>query len=332
MTGWPVEGLKHHGGKWAKVGTSGTTPNAWLNHASSEDGFILIIVIWTLVLVSFMVLAFSRSVQSYVREASALAESASAEASADGGISVVALDITRSRQLNGAPRFPHNGNAVFCKLADGVVLRLAVQDSGGLIDLNLATDPLLTALIVGLGVAPELAKRQVARIIDFRDRDVIPEPDGAELAEYLAQGRSLGPKNAPFEAIEELSQVLGIDPGLIRSMRQFITLDGSGGLDPETIPRALEAIIDRGLDAMGRPELAGGRWRSDPDLAVSSNRSTILVLSAARLQGGAQFVREAVLDFGRAGNGIPALKRWSRGHLTDEDRAELAAAEGVPPC
>ena len=71
-------------------------------------------------------------------------------------------------------------------------------------------------------------------IEDWRDSDDLRRLNGAEEDEYLADGRIIGPKNAPFESVEELQQVLGITPTLYESIYDFITISGQKGINPET--------------------------------------------------------------------------------------------------
>ena len=71
-------------------------------------------------------------------------------------------------------------------------------------------------------------------------------PKGAEEAEYRAAGRA-SHKNAPFAAVEELNQVLGIDAELFEEMTPFVTAhSGKEGIDPVVARRRLIEILRRG--------------------------------------------------------------------------------------
>ena len=98
-------------------------------------------------------------------------------------------------------------------IRNGRVL-VTVEDEAGKVDLNSASEPLLRALLAGAGATPVEVDRITAAILDYRDADNLRRPDGAEADEYRLAGRQNGPKNAPFDSIFELGQVLGVDAAL----------------------------------------------------------------------------------------------------------------------
>jgi general secretion pathway protein K len=83
-------------------------------------------------------------------------------------------------------------------------VHLSIQDEATKIDLNRAPEARLAALFGSVGVEPGEAQSLAAAIADFRDADDFVRPGGAEEAEYRAAGLAWGPKNAPFQAVEEL--------------------------------------------------------------------------------------------------------------------------------
>jgi general secretion pathway protein K len=83
---------------------------------------------------------------------------------------------------------------------------------------------LLEWLLRGLDVSPEKAVALAAAIVDFRDEDDVPGVNGAESAAYRAAGLAQGPKNAPFETVTELDQVLGMDLALLNRLRVVATV------------------------------------------------------------------------------------------------------------
>ena len=213
-------------------------------------GFVLIVVIWMAALLALIAAGFARSVQTYVRVTANSIESARAEALADSGVNLAIIDLVAMRTApDRARRFPIEGTAVACAMGGDATISIGVQDAGGRINLNLAGEGLLAALFVGLGATHDAAARYADTIIDFRDRDDVRRPHGAEAAEYRAAGVTMRPKNAPFEAFEELHQVLGLEPEMIAAMRPHVTLhSASAGLDPRVIQPALLELLTGGQD------------------------------------------------------------------------------------
>ena len=109
-------------------------------------------------------------------------------------------------------------------------LRIEVTDASGLVELNNAGPELLKALLAGAGVDARGIRITFAEAIqDWRDRDDQSLPHGAESADYRAAGRSR-PKNASFESIEELGQVLGMTRELHERLARAATVFGRNTL------------------------------------------------------------------------------------------------------
>lgn len=93
----------------------------------------------------------------------------------------------------------------------------------GRIDLNAADERLLTAIFAANGLEESQARSIAQRIIDWRDPDDEPEATGAERQQYRAAHRGDGPRNAPFETITEIEQVLGL-PALSDELLDAFTI------------------------------------------------------------------------------------------------------------
>lgn len=91
----------------------------------------------------------------------------------------------------------------------GADVNVRVELEDGRIDLNMGSRRLLYALFAANGWSQSSARSFVARIEDWVDPADDPHPGGAELRDYQAAGRSYGPRNAPFESVAEIRQVLG---------------------------------------------------------------------------------------------------------------------------
>ena len=215
-------------------------------------GFILIVVIWLVALLALMSGAFVRSVQGHVRSSAVHSQLARAETIADSGFALAVLDLAESRAAPGRERrFPVNGKAVTCQLGGSDRITVRVKDAGGLINLNTAGERLLQAFFIGLGASREIASRRADLLLDFRDADHDRRLNGAERPEYRATGRSYGPKNAPLDSLDELSQILEFDAELIEQVLPYVTIhSGTAGLDPAVVSHALADIVNRGVDAL----------------------------------------------------------------------------------
>jgi DNA uptake protein ComE-like DNA-binding protein len=88
---------------------------------------------------------------------------------------------------------------------DGSTLQFGPEDEAGKINLNTATRDML------LRLTPRMTDEIVDAILDWRDSDEVPGSAGAESNYYMALPRPYRCKNGPFESVEELLYVRGIN-------------------------------------------------------------------------------------------------------------------------
>ena len=84
-------------------------------------------------------------------------------------------------------------------------VRWRLRDESARINVNSASSDVLSR-IAGLDDAA------VASILDWIDKDDVPNPDGAEKEYYASLSPSYTPRNGPLETIEELTLIKGVTP------------------------------------------------------------------------------------------------------------------------
>ncbi|HUT73249.1 MAG TPA: hypothetical protein VM221_00240, partial [Armatimonadota bacterium] len=122
----------------------------------------------------------------------------------------------------------------------GVTVNAVIEDESARLNVNTATREQLTAL-------PGMTDEAADAILDWRDADDDPRPLGAESDYYLTLPSPYEAGNGPFETVEELRLVRGVD-------RESFEGDGS-----ETSPGWRNLITvrsgERNVDQAGRPRL-----------------------------------------------------------------------------
>lgn len=186
-----------------------------------RGGFALILVIWALVMMSSLATGFAYAVRHEIRVAGDLAAIARAEAASTAALHAAVLAIS-----SGEPeeRWIADGQAHELAWADATVT-VRVQATSGRIDLNSAPRPLLIGLLIQL--FPDADHDALAdAIVDWRDKDDRPEPNGAEDVEYERAGYAYVPPNRPFHSVNELSQVMGFDSRRMEALMPYLTVHG----------------------------------------------------------------------------------------------------------
>ncbi len=186
------------------------------------NGFALIIVLWTLVLISFIVAHLTANGRTETRIAGNLVADAVAEAADDGAIFAAIFNLLdpnpeRRWQLDGPARELTIGNS-------RVMVQL--QDEAGRINPNSASPELLEALLRATGSDAESARRLATSIGEWVGSAPAARQQNAQLADYRAAGLDYGPPGAPLETVDELGRVLGMTPAVLNTIRPHLTLFG----------------------------------------------------------------------------------------------------------
>jgi len=302
-----------------------------------QRGIALILVLWLTILLTVIGSGFAFSMRSEALSARNALSLAQARAAADGAVERTVFELNRPR-LAAADAWVPNGQAHTWRDGD-IVLTVSAVDESAKIDLNFAPDVLLRGLFANVGGADaEQTARLVDALADWRDRDDLRRPNGAEESDYLAAGLKYKPSNARFETVTELARVLGMTTALYVRVSGSLTVHArQGGINPATASRevllALPYATAEAVDAFvaQRTAAIAARLPIPPfppasGLAVGAN-PTWRIRAKAEAADGVTFVREAVVrPSGDPRRPIVALA-W-----LDETSAPLPgpAADGEP--
>lgn len=306
-----------------------------------QRGFALLAVLWLVVLLAIVAASFGTVARTEVHLGRNAVEKAKAEALADAGVHRAILALLEPEP---AVRWRTDGAVYRLALAGGEV-RVAIQDETGKIDLNMASDELLRGLFMAVGLGQDEAAAMADAVADFRDPDDLRRLHGAETADYLAAGLPYGSKDAPFQAIEELQQVLGMTAALYRRVAPLVTVySWEDGIDPMVASREVllavpgittadvEAILTARAELQRYEAAIAAEDVTEADLALDPYAAVASVLmgleeftsaaggwvytvrSEAETSAGGGFVREAVvaLDFAERPYSIYSWKRGER--------------------
>ena len=269
---------------------------------SRQRGAALLLVMWLVLLLAGLVAGYAMASRIESLQGAGVARGLVASEAARAGIEFAA---SRMLETDPARRWAADGRAYRLDF-DGIPVEVSVRDESGKIDLNQAAPDLLAKLFEGLGEDAPAAARLAGAIMDWRDDDTLVQPGGgAEDGNYRAAGLAWGAKDAPFETVAEVEQVLGMRPTLYAAASPHLTVHGGRGL-PD--PRFADDIV---LAAMGveRPP------RPDPDAAPEPGSGTYSIHGRASLPEGRRADLSVVLRMG--GSGLPGstytVLQWQSG-------------------
>jgi len=265
--------------------------------SSSEEGVALIAVLWTLILLSLAAASLSFESQTSERIAYNAIDSAASRAAADAGITRAVLGLSR-----GSGRFRADGTVYVWRFAQRKVY-VSIRDEFSKVNLNQAPEAVLASLLSSAGLDQAKAESLADAIADFRDADNIPRLRGAEEADYRAAGLTWGPKNASFQTIEELQQVLGMTPQIYELIRPDLTIYSGGTVNPELAGDRLTAALRR------------SGFRN----FVKSEGMAYSIRAVAKSSTGAIFEREATVQVLPGPSSLVRILTWQAGTTATSD-------------
>ncbi len=254
-----------------------------------SGGFALLIVLWTLVLIAFLVLHLTASGRTEIRIAANLVDNAVTAAAADGAIAEAIFNLSNPQPDQ---RWPLDGALHPLTIGHSrVIVRL--EDEAARINPNLASPALIEALLRILGSDPESAHGLAAAIADWVGTSETPRPQTAMLEQYSAAGLDYGPPGSPLETLDELGRVIGMTPALFAKLRPHLTLYGpaepdAGGADPAVAAAVAQLALAAQTDLPVNP--------------TPADVLTVRITAAALGPGNARITRTAIV---RVGSSLP---------------------------
>jgi general secretion pathway protein K len=271
-------------------------------------------VIWLAGLIAAITTGFAIKVRLNTIEASQLQQSVEAEFLADGMARYVAWRIAAQDEL------PSNGKPQSCAWEKSAIVSYRVQDQSGLADLNSLPGEVYHDIFVGLGASAELSKKLTQELLDYRDADSQSGDIGFEPERYA--GRAFGPKNSPFQTVEELDQLPSMTDAIYRPMKSLVTVYSlQPGIDPATAPAGLRKVLNQPAEGGFTGAMAG--------FAGATEGKTFGIDVSVSTKSGGRFRRKMIVVVLRQPDRPYAVMTWQQG---DEWVRGDAVAGSLPAC
>ncbi len=192
---------------------------------TSGKGAVLLLVLWVIVALSLLGMSFSGAIRTEVNAARNVIDQKQGYYLARAGVEYAVYKIlesqsafyqTQNLQELGPNELPDVLTGSSTLQLDNGTAEIEIIDETGKINLNAPADQsfsdLVYNLLIMVGVDPERSDEITDSILDWRDPDDFPNPNGAEDAYYLSLESPYRVKNGPFDVIDELLLVRGVTP------------------------------------------------------------------------------------------------------------------------
>lgn len=277
-----------------------------MTRRANLHGAALLLVMWLIALLAALIGAFALTARIERLQERVLSRGAVAGEAARAGLEMA---LVRMDDPDPRRRWLPDGRLYHWHFA-GMAVDVRVLDEQGKIDINAADPGLLAGLFRAIGIPADKATGLASAMVDWRDADSLTQAQGgAEDSEYASAGLPYGAKDAPFETVAEMEQLLGMTPAIYaRAAPYFTVFTGRG--TPDTLFAAAPVLTAMGLDG---PALVAAREAQRPDAGAGGspavggfgggNGGTYSIQSVARLQEGRTAAIQGVVRTG--GNGAP---------------------------
>ncbi|MCE5231945.1 MAG: type II secretion system protein GspK [Mizugakiibacter sp.] len=222
-------------------------------------GIALLVVLWAVALTAILLGGFAAMARTEVLQARYQRDHAVARYAAEAGL---ARAVYALRENDPARHWVADGRAYAFRFDDAEV-RIEITDEAGKVDLNAADAPALRRLFAAAGADPARVEALADAVLDWRDVDDLARAHGAEAEAYRRARLAYGPRNGPFVTLDELRQVLGMDPALYRRVVPALTLWSGRNLPNPTYASALALQALSGIDAARATGLVTARRQPD---------------------------------------------------------------------
>jgi general secretion pathway protein K len=291
-------------------------------------GIAFVLVLWVIAMLAILLGSFSLVARTENLQSRHLFDSTQARYAAEAGLNLAVFELRKADPLE---QWVGDGRPYQFNFGDAQI-EVRITDDSGKIDINTVDEKMLGTLFIARGLALDQSEALANAVLDWRDPDDETRPNGAEIAQYKAAGLRYGPKNAPFDTVSELQQVLGMTYALYAKLEPALTIY-SGRSEPSAAFAPAEA-----LEGMGcTPEQARELVRQRQALATADMASagligcdgatpvvagggglTYSVKSRAKLPNGASTTLDATIRMGGvSAAGRPfVILRWRDGETS----------------
>lgn len=234
--------------------------------ARDEEGVVLLLVLLVLTLISVLVLSWAQEWRTELQLAANYREAYQCRRLAEGGVYYALGKLLETKILESRMATPSGSVEAAAQLAStwqgdqqshelklpGGIVQVRVEDEGGKLNVNQASEEYLGKLFTALEVPPDKVQVMVDSIMDWRSRGDQPRPYGAKSSYYLNLEPPYVARNGPMEAVEELGWVRGfLNSPLLPRLGDYLTAQGIGqGVNLNTAP--LPVLLTLGIP----PEVA----------------------------------------------------------------------------
>jgi general secretion pathway protein K len=230
-------------------------------------------------------------------------------------------------------------------------VRVRLLSESGKIDINKADQILLQSVMEKSPLEEDKRAKLIGAIIDWRDGDDLLSLEGAEKDEYRKAGLKYQPRNKPFQSLEELQMVLGMNEKIFNWLQPLITVySGQAkvntkvasvnvlkllpGIDAGLLDTYLASRLESARTGQPAPEFSAGLATSRIGAGglggVGGLNETVTIVSEALLPESSRAMIEAIVQKSNTNPLEPyKILKWQRNPINQESLFTDAMSENL---
>jgi type II secretory pathway component PulK len=249
----------------------------------NRRGVALLAALWLVVAIAAVALQFSLEAKERRTIGILASERGVQRAAAAGALALVQAKLeyalrvgpsstnTNVAQLRGAdPWLGIDSTLSGPMMIDSIRVDVAAHDLGEKLNINSLSENDIRNFFSFLLSDYTKATQLSQTIMDWRDADSIPRPSGAERDAYIKAEMLALPTNAPFGALDELHNVMGMTPEIYAVSEPYLTTHGATAVNlndaPVPVLRALPGMTDATLNTILQMRSGGRRINNVSDV------------------------------------------------------------------
>jgi general secretion pathway protein K len=220
--------------------------------ASTERGMILVVVLWTVSLMTVVVVALSVYAQRSLSLAGVETSRLRTEMALKSGVEAGGAMLVGTKPNL---RIFFDGRPVRADLGGGQLVDIGIRDATGLIDINRAQAPLLAGLFTRVSGSDADPEKFGEAIVAWRERHGGVEKKPGAAAEVEEEGAKKPEEPPPvFFSLAQLYGIEGTNPAELDKMLPYISLYSHGGrINPMAAPEpVLQSVPDMEADDIAK--------------------------------------------------------------------------------
>jgi general secretion pathway protein K len=197
---------------------------------------------------------------------------------------------------------------------------VAVEDLGGRLDLNEASDDMMSRFLAQF-IDQREARLAALSMLDWKDAGNIGGLRGSEAASYERAGSRFRPTNRPIRRVEELSRMLHVGDSLLYRIAPYITVQGDRRINVNTAPETVLVALP-GLTKETARMLVARRRAGE----VFTSVNVLYELLGRRFAGSAFLLRQRAATV--PSKLLVVSRGWLAGHSLTHEIQAVYSIEG----